>query len=1257
MDTSVAVNSLRAQFLKVCPETDQVRRIVKPYDSGNHNNYNLDKLDDRIRDMYRDKDGNYMLPELESPPIMTNFLEDYITTRKIRNAKANNKNNINNNDNNDINGPETLTKKPQLIDDPSILRGDSILFNPQDMNNTRSDSNNNNAQTGLNRSNQQRNQVGIPQFASVTYDSDDSDSESQTKHKRSALPFTRIFKGSNNRRDVSNKSGVSSHSNHNDTASNNGKLGGPGITVNGIAQRALKKHSKYSMNFDYDDILDEDLEDEGEDEEDANDNQLKSQFFQLDRSSSRLNDANNDNTINNNNSGNNNSGNILPAGTPSGTDKLKVNSKTFSLDTKSLLENAFTSTNDADKNQVNTDISLLNTSNSSQQGNDMNETITTSGNIINVSRLKSHLHQLPLLDSSRNGNGSSSKSVSSVAHDNGESSRDNRSDSKIGDSDLSDIESFIKEDDLKSINLDHHDSNNNNKSLTLTPTTSQHIEYAHSISAIHNQDSSDDEDDENRRHRNSNRDPTNDPTGHDSSEVSSFGKSLLESEYTSNEYLKNNDSDSIATDTISLDTDIVRHTVSSHSIPISFEGYGLYQGANDSTLNNVLDRAVTKIKSNAPHAGRERANSSASRRNSITQTLNSKRASLTSNPMMKQTALRHHLRSTSNNATETSKYSGLYGSSIQRNKPIMMTKTESTGKIPTRSRSSSRASRRSSRDLALHFEKIVNAPIAKGSSSKLSSLFNKKNHKVTNPVEVLEYFSFVSGNTVPRFDAMDLEVYIQASKKYKRNSFKTKVRKTAKIFDVIGYILYLYTSDFKPDNIEEDGFDIHTLIDPNNFALHIVDEDGEPFEDNFGKLNRTSIMQSISDNEIVLCKVGSDEKLKNETETPVPYDVNGDVVEYAKSISSKTSTGTNNNSSFSNTNEETTINQISFYKPMVGGNVDELASNSNSSNVLEVTVYKYPNVNPKFNFTTVNVLVTGNINDILVKYCRMKNMDPNEYALKMIGKNRIFDLNDTVLRLDGNNKVEIITKKEARRLQLEKIKPNLTKPQLPTIQSNDLTPMTLEPAPAFMTNEDVNDGAAPATEVPVPINKLRKTSGKIKLNLSKQTSSGSNNVNNTGSFFKNKDSSRHSLHTPMQMYHNNHSGILNEYTPDNTNGNNNFQDLFSGAYHKYKVWRRQQMSLITKHERTLALDGDYVYIVPPEGKMHWHENVKTKSFHISQVVLVKKSKRVAEYFKIYVRRGPEDVKRYYFEAVSAQECTEIVSRITNLLNAYKMNHK
>lgn len=99
------------------------------------------------------------------------------------------------------------------------------------------------------------------------------------------------------------------------------------------------------------------------------------------------------------------------------------------------------------------------------------------------------------------------------------------------------------------------------------------------------------------------------------------------------------------------------------------------------------------------------------------------------------------------------------------------------------------------------------------------------------------------------------------------------------------------------------------------------------------------------------------------------------------------------------------------------------------------------------------------------------------------------------------------------------------------------------------------------------------------------------------------------------------------------------------------------MSFINKHERTLAIDGDYIYLIPPEDGYNWHhESTKTKCFHMSQVVFIERSKRIPEYFKMFVNR-PSGLKRYYFEAVNAAECTELVTRIQKLVSAYKMNHK
>lgn len=68
---------------------------------------------------------------------------------------------------------------------------------------------------------------------------------------------------------------------------------------------------------------------------------------------------------------------------------------------------------------------------------------------------------------------------------------------------------------------------------------------------------------------------------------------------------------------------------------------------------------------------------------------------------------------------------------------------------------------------------------------------------------------------------------------------------------------------------------VEDISNPNNFSLKIVDEDGEPFEDNFGKLDRKSTIQSISDSEVVLCKVDDAEKSQNEIETPLPFETGG----------------------------------------------------------------------------------------------------------------------------------------------------------------------------------------------------------------------------------------------------------------------------------------------------------------------------------------------------------------------------------------------
>lgn len=113
----------------------------------------------------------------------------------------------------------------------------------------------------------------------------------------------------------------------------------------------------------------------------------------------------------------------------------------------------------------------------------------------------------------------------------------------------------------------------------------------------------------------------------------------------------------------------------------------------------------------------------------------------------------------------------------------------------------------------------------------------------------------------------------------------------------------------------------------------------------------------------------------------------------------------------------------------------------------------------------------------------------------------------------------------------------------------------------------------------------------------------------------------------------------------------------SAEYHRFKVWRRQQMSFRGRHSRTMAIDGYQIYILPfNDTKGTWYD-AKTTSFNISQVRRVKQSSKVPRYFKVVVDKHNDGVlKKYYLEAENEKECKVIVKCIQGLLNSYRKSH-
>ncbi|QLQ80287.1 hypothetical protein HG537_0D02880 [Torulaspora globosa] len=845
----------------------------------------------------------------------------------------------------------------------------------------------------------------------------------------------------------------------------------------------------------------------------------------------------------------------------------------------------------------------LNRPNNSTMGfnNRANNVVLGTSATLSANNRKSHFPQnimtrASLLDGGKNGSLRSDRLQRGNGHENAiaDDQKDNRTGAE-GDEYGSDLESYINEQDLDNLDLDGEDltdDNDNFSKMNLRLNSDNKNVEDQGEGSLANGD-------------------------HRSSSGSSYGKSLLDSDFSGSNFMKKESS--VIDSTSFLDDSDMQPATMSHSIPMTLEDYGIYHGQDDSTLNNVFDEAVMNMKKSSRTQLRERRSSNCL----ISHSLGSTRHSISSNTGIKG---RGHIRTLSTASNDSSKIKN------ELEKKCAPGPGGRQGKLalpPSIYRNGS-----TSRGSSLVIQKITDFQKPDTSDSLLSSLFSRRKQATASAADILEYFSFVSGNKVPSGEASTISIYIQPSTKYKRHPFEASIRNSATIFETIGYILYLFSTKFKPDNIEEDGLNEDEIKDPNKFCLKIVDEDGEPFEDDFGKLERLKTIKSLSDNEVVLCKVSESEEKLNEKETPLPYDLHGEILGNIQT----------------NSDGNLRLNQFSYYKPILS---DETNQKNESSKIIPIKVYLFPCRNKEFNYTVVQVSVTSSLNDILVRYCKMKKMDPNEYLLKIPDKKIALNLNDTVLRLDGHHEVEVVSKREARGLHLEKSKPDLAKPNLPTIQSTDLTPMTLGPNCAYLKPESPTITKVASVENK-PSTKYKKAVPKHKLMLSTQISGSSNTSGNTvNAFFKGKNSSKASLPS--------------YYAPDrstpasgtmNTGGSsNNYPELLSGAYHKYKVWRRQQMSLMNKHERALALDGDYIYIVPPEKHLHWHENVKTKSIHISQVISVAKSKRVPEYFKLFIRRGQQDIKRYYFEAVSSQKCMEIVSRIQNSLNAYKMNHK
>ncbi|KIW02133.1 uncharacterized protein PV09_06621 [Verruconis gallopava] len=116
----------------------------------------------------------------------------------------------------------------------------------------------------------------------------------------------------------------------------------------------------------------------------------------------------------------------------------------------------------------------------------------------------------------------------------------------------------------------------------------------------------------------------------------------------------------------------------------------------------------------------------------------------------------------------------------------------------------------------------------------------------------------------------------------------------------------------------------------------------------------------------------------------------------------------------------------------------------------------------------------------------------------------------------------------------------------------------------------------------------------------------------------------------------------------------------NATYKRYNVLRKQPMSFAREASRILALDGEYIHIMPSSSEHHptnqklFEGTGKVTTIHFSSVVGCKVSRRHPKTFRLVVYKERES-KRYDFEAVSASEAAEIVAEIKKGVNKFQEN--
>ncbi|KAI9481432.1 MAG: stress-activated map kinase interacting protein 1-domain-containing protein [Benjaminiella poitrasii] len=498
-------------------------------------------------------------------------------------------------------------------------------------------------------------------------------------------------------------------------------------------------------------------------------------------------------------------------------------------------------------------------------------------------------------------------------------------------------------------------------------------------------------------------------------------------------------------------------------------------------------------------------------------------------------------------------------------------------------------------------KRILIPPAAATITSTLSALIAEKATAAENP---FSEYAFVSGKGEGH-RSITLCVYLPHSREPDK-PMSLVVRPDAITDDVIGFILYSYVEQKRQPELDEAAYDLAEWV------LLIAEDDGE-IEDDLPAIDRTRNIGRVSFDQFALCRATPSQAKQNDIDRArmgrskpdletlkkrkaMATTTTADATTAADATDvSATAAATESNSSVPTQHEGLDDLEAALSSP--GGYPDETMAQTLTSHMISQqqpepapSTVAVPVPSSKATLTKATMPMTP------LKYFRIKLMTDEEVsatkAIPVYAEMFIGDVLELVCRKRKLNSNEYM----------------LTIADTNVIVPNDTTVESMK-----------------------GITDLALTKKGTALNVPSSTHLWRSPIK------RKKEEVNH----PMYF-------ATTDGQPSGTSNAAN-DGLFS-QYKKYNVSRKMPM-FVSKRIYILAIDGDYIHLMPPEHKGMF-DSVKTSSFHASAVRSCKQSKKVPKNFKIIILKE-RDYKTYDLEAESAKEASEICSRIRFLMQVTK----